>query len=109
MSERQTASLFHWLPIYGLILLLLAFVSFGLALATTHRRKAEEERLPSEKFKSVLEMAGAVCHEMNQPMQVVSGTSELLMMDVEDDSLLYDNIKTVKEQIDRMGKKQRNL
>ncbi len=66
--------------------------------------KAEAERLRSEKFQGVLEMAGAVCHEMNQPMQVVSGTSELLIMAVEDDSPLYENIKTVKEQIDRMGK-----
>lgn len=56
-----------------------------------------------EKFQGVIEMAGAVCHEMNQPMQVVSGISELLMMDVEDDSPLYENIKIIKEQIDRMG------
>ena len=48
-------------------------------------------------------MSGAVCHELNQPMQVVSGISELLMRDVEDNSPLYENIKTIKEQIDRMG------
>jgi len=29
-----------------------------------------------------LEMAGGICHEMNQPMQVVSGYSELLLMDM---------------------------
>ncbi|NQT70299.1 MAG: response regulator [Desulfobacteraceae bacterium] len=56
-----------------------------------------------EKFQGVLEMAGAVCHEMNQPMQVVSGVSELLMMDIQDDNPLYENIKTVQEQIDKMG------
>jgi len=56
-----------------------------------------------KKFQGVIEMAGAVCHEMNQPMQVVSGISELLMMDVENDSPLYENIKIIKEQIDRMG------
>jgi len=104
LKERQTAILIHWLPLYGLVILFLALVSLGLALAATHRIKAEEERLRSEKFQGVLEMAGAVCHEMNQPMQVVSGTSEFLIMDVEDDSPLYENIKTVKEQIDRMGK-----
>ncbi len=48
-------------------------------------------------------MSGAVCHELNQPIQVVSGVSELLMMDIQDDNLLFENIKTVKEQIDRMS------
>lgn len=56
-----------------------------------------------EKLQGVIEMSGAVCHELNQPMQVVSGASELLMMDIRDDNPLYENIKTINEQINRMG------
>lgn len=33
----------------------------------------EEERLKREKLQSVLETAGAVCHEINQPLMAISG------------------------------------
>ena len=48
-------------------------------------------------------MAGAVCHELNQPLQVVSGNTELLLMDITEDNPLYGNIKTIKEQVHLMG------
>lgn len=56
-----------------------------------------------EKLNGVIEMAGAVCHEMNQPMQIVLGLSELLLMDIREDNPLYKNIQEIKDQIDRMG------
>lgn len=49
-------------------------------------------------------MAGSVCHEMNQPMQVVSGISELLLLDMLEDNPFYKQIKSLKEQVDRMSK-----
>ena len=33
------------------------------------RKQAENDRLEREKLRGVIEMAGAVCHEMNQPLQ----------------------------------------
>ena len=48
-------------------------------------------------------MAGAVCHELNQPMQAISGYSEIITMGLEDDNPLYDKINTIKQQITRMG------
>jgi len=44
-------------------------------------KKVEHERIQKEKLQGIIEMAGAVCHELNQPMQVASTTSELLMME----------------------------
>ncbi|MEF8822866.1 MAG: PAS domain-containing protein [Desulfohalobiaceae bacterium] len=49
------------------------------------RKKMERERIAKEKMEGVLEMAGAVCHEMNQPLQglffslneVMDGSSNL--------------------------------
>ena len=35
------------------------------------RKKAERDRLEKERLTGVLEMAGAVCHEMNQPLQEI--------------------------------------
>lgn len=37
----------------------------------THRIRAEQERLHREKLQGVLEMAGATCHELNQPLQAM--------------------------------------
>jgi len=36
----------------------------------THRKLVEQERLQRIKLQGVLEMAGATCHELNQPLQV---------------------------------------
>lgn len=41
----------------------------------------QNQLLEREKLQGVLEMAGAVCHEINQPLQVVSGYIELLLED----------------------------
>ena len=48
-------------------------------------------------------MAGAICHELNQPLQVVSGISELVTMDIEEDSPLYEKMIMLQEQTERMG------
>ena len=36
----------------------------------THRKLAEQEKLQREKLQGVLEMAGATCHELGQPLQI---------------------------------------
>jgi len=59
--------------------------------------------LEKEKLQGVIEMSGAVCHEMNQPLQVVSGIAELLLMDIEEGDPLYEKVIMLKEQTERMG------
>ena len=66
-------------------------------------RKMEKKLLEEERLRGVLEMAGGICHDLNQPMQVVSGYSELLFMDMEKDNSAYPYIKMIKEQTDEMG------
>jgi PAS domain S-box-containing protein len=78
----------------------LAFVCRDLS----DRRQAEEEKQYREKLQGVLEMAGAVCHEMNQPMQVISGLSELLLMNAPEDEPQRGKLKTIFEQVQRMHK-----
>ena len=68
----------------------------------TDRKKAEEELRQHEKLQGVIEMAGGVCHELNQPMQAISGYSEIIMMGLEDDNPLYEKIKSIKLQIERL-------
>ena len=55
------------------------------------------------KIQGVLEMAGAVCHEMNQPLQAITGYLDLIMMEEDSRSQVYDRLQLMKDQIDRMG------
>ncbi len=69
----------------------------------TERKQAEEERLQREKIQAVLETAGAACHELNQPLQAISGYSTLLSMELSEKNPLYGKVRKIKEEIDRMG------
>ncbi len=62
----------------------------------------QKSLIEKEKLKGIVEIAGAVCHELNQPMQAVLGYTELLLMDLSEDAPLYERIKAIKSQVDRM-------
>ena len=72
-------------------------------------KKLLESYVGEERLKGILEMAGAVCHEINQPMQAISGYSEILLMAVSEENPLYKNVKKIKEQVIRMGEITRKL
>ncbi len=57
-----------------------------------------------EKFQGVLEMAGAVCHEMNQPLMTISGYSELLQIDMQKDNPEYEILRKIIEETQNLGK-----
>jgi sigma-B regulation protein RsbU (phosphoserine phosphatase) len=62
-----------------------------------------------EKLQVIFEMTGAICHELSQPMQAISGNCELILMSINENDPLYRSIKTIKEQVDRMGNITRKL
>jgi PAS domain S-box-containing protein len=68
----------------------------------TERVQAEEERMQRQKLQGALELAGAVCHELNQPLTIISITSDLLK-DFPDGKNLGGNIDIIKKEISRMG------
>jgi len=65
--------------------------------------------LEKEKLQVIFEMTGAICHELSQPLQAISGYSELMLMNIQEDNPFYQNIKTIKDQVDRMGDITRKL
>ena len=69
----------------------------------------QNELREREKFQGVLEMAGAVCHELNQPLQSVSGFSELILMDMEAGDPNYERLKNIKMGIERLGELTRRI
>ena len=62
-----------------------------------------------EKLQGVLEMAGAVCHELNQPLQSISGYSELLLLDMNEDDTKYLTLQKIKSQVDRVAQLTRKI
>ena len=69
------------------------------------RRLIEMQKalLEQEKMRGVLEMAGTICHEFNQPLQVISGNVELMTMTMQADNPLQHKIKLIREQVARLS------
>ena len=67
------------------------------------RQREEEKRLELEKFKAAAETIGGVCHELNQPLQSISGNAELLMSDISESHPYFKKIRNIKEQVDKLG------
>lgn len=78
-----------------------ARVDAGRRLLTLQNQMREREKL-----QGVLEMAGAVCHELNQPLQIVLGYAEMLLEDGDKNS---DALITIKTEINRIGELTRRI
>ncbi len=82
----------------------------GVVIAVLKQKwEFEAARVGTEKLQALIDMAGAVCHEMNQPMQAVFGYSELLLIDISEGNPLHSDLQKIKGQIDRMGEITRKL
>ena len=68
------------------------------------RKLADEEKIKNEKLQGVLEMAGAVCHELNQPLQALIGYSELIMMDNDRTSQISKDMAAIKSNVERIAR-----
>ncbi|MFZ0451647.1 MAG: PAS domain-containing protein [Desulfatiglandaceae bacterium] len=64
----------------------------------TARKREEKERLEKEKLQGVLEIAGATCHELNQPLQYVYYLLDEILEENPDSKAA----KELKKQCDRM-------
>ena len=62
-----------------------------------------------EKLQGVLETAGAVCHEMNQPLQTILGYTELALAAITPDNPAFSYWTRISQQIDRMAEITRKL
>ncbi len=59
--------------------------------------------LSEEKMKGVFEMSGAVCHELNQPLQFISSAAELLLMEIGSDDPMFKMVTNIAEHVKRLG------
>ena len=74
----------------------------------THRKLVEEERLNREKLQGVLEIAGAACHEMNQPLQNIYFILDELL-EKYDDNKIYSDLKEQLERLKKITSKLQNI
>ena len=74
------------------------------------RKQAEKELLQKEKLQAVVEMAGAVCHEMNQPMQVaLVQLAECMVMDDFDGKPVKQKAENIRQQLNALRELSRKL
>lgn len=66
----------------------------------SQREAAQKARMEKEKLQGVLEMAGAVCHEINQPLQTIIGYSTLYQGN---DAVSSREMSHIKAQAKRIG------
>ncbi|MCP3874259.1 MAG: GAF domain-containing protein [Desulfobacteraceae bacterium] len=66
----------------------------------SQRELAQKEKLEREKLQGVLEMAGAVCHEINQPLQTIVGYSTLYK---DSETITPEELHNIKTQASRIG------
>jgi len=64
------------------------------------RNISQQEKLEKEKLQGVLEMAGAICHEINQPLQTIIGYSALFDPP---ESITAKELEQIKSQAIRIG------
>lgn len=69
----------------------------------TEQKHIERQRLAHEKMQGVLEMAGAVCHEFNQPLMALQGFIEIVQAKAANTELIARHLDRMSEQIDRLG------
>jgi PAS domain S-box-containing protein len=70
------------------------------------REEAQKEKMKREKLQGVLEMAGAICHEINQPLQTILGYSTLFE---DNEAISPEDLQKIKKQAIRIGDITRRL
>lgn len=83
----------------------------GVSRDITEIRRKEKESLDRERLNGVIELAGAACHEMNQPLQAILGFAEIISMDSKDEDMnqMLLEIKTQALRLSEITTKLRNI
>ena len=66
-------------------------------------KTAQEAARKSERLRGALELAGAVCHDMSQPLMAITGYAELILMDCPEDAPHFPKLKKIVEQVAKVG------
>jgi len=70
----------------------------------TQRKKLEEQLLSSERLASMGEIAAAIAHEINNPIGIILGFAQELLLETAPESKQYKILKIMEEEADRCGR-----
>jgi PAS domain-containing protein len=76
---------------------------------TTEHKRVEAALRESERLQGVLEMAGAVCHDLSQPVMAILGYADLVAMHMPAVDPNYPKIKKIVEQATKLSEMNQNL
>ena len=68
----------------------------------TEHKALERDRIEKDKLRAAVETAGAICHEMNQPLQVISGYIDLILASKDQDINKGEYLDITRKQLDRL-------
>lgn len=74
----------------------------GVTRDITIRQEAEKEHTERKKLQGALELAGAVCHELNQPVMAINGYAEILMLKKDRYPEIINTLEKVLKQTERV-------
>jgi transcriptional regulator with GAF, ATPase, and Fis domain len=97
LSHKETKQAFDTNDEH-ILSIMIGEIGFALENAQLHSRVVEKEKL-----QSVIEISGAVCHEMNQPLMAILGYSELILADLSEDNPLKEKFVKITDQVDKLG------
>ena len=75
----------------------------------TARQNAERAERHNERLQGVIEMAGAVCHDMNQAVMAMMGYAELMRMRIPKENPLFMQTARLAEQAERLSEISKKL
>ena len=87
-------------------LIIPVFVGFTSGILIQYfKTKWKNEAIEKEKAKveTIKEITGAICHEFNQPLMVISGYLEMLIEDLSEKDIEYKEIMEIQDQTNRIA------
>ena len=78
--------------------------AIAVIIDVTEKVTAQKEKMEKERLAGVLEMAGGTAHELNQPLQVISGQVWLMLQKLSPADPLYRKLKIISEEVERLTK-----
>jgi PAS domain S-box-containing protein len=69
----------------------------------TSAKETEAALWERDRLQGTLETAGAVCHELNQPLQAITGYTDLLLLDIADRESSTEKARKIQEAVKLIG------
>lgn len=75
----------------------------GIVTDITAQKELEREILERERFQGVIEMAGATCHHLNQPLANITMRAQMLLKEMDEQDPYYRYVQILEKEAIRMG------